>query len=232
MALVEITSVEKRFPGVKALDGVSLSIDKGDVHGLIGPNGSGKSTTIACVMGRYGIDGGAITYDGIELRKQRIWDRVKLGINATSQTAQYVPTLSVRRHIELPIEVNGYPKSEVERIAELTSLTDVLDEEPDTLSAVGARRLEIARALASGPSFIMLDECFAGLSFKEGQALAVIIKRVVSELGVTALVVDHNLSLVEDVAHMTTVIDRGQVIACGTFKELLSNEAVITAYMG
>jgi branched-chain amino acid transport system ATP-binding protein len=232
MALLEADKVEKVFPGVKALNGVSISVEKGEIHGLIGPNGSGKSTMIYTILGIYHPDGGSIRFDGADLGKSRIWDRVKRGINTTNQTAAYVDDLPVRRHIELGIMVNGFPMTDVERIAELVGLTDMLDELPSTLSALGAKKLEFGKAMSTKPSFLMLDECFAGLSFEEGEEMVALIKEAVADHDMTVLLVDHNLGLVEQVAHTTTVIDRGNVIAQGTFEEIVNDPVVIEAYMG
>jgi branched-chain amino acid transport system ATP-binding protein len=232
MPLLELDNVDKVFPGVKALDGVSLSIEKGEIRGLIGPNGSGKSTMIATIMGTYRVDGGSIRFDGVDLGRSPIWERVKKGMNATNQTASYVSDLSIRRHLELGVMVNGFPKIDAERIAEMVGLERSLDELPTALSALGAKKLEIGKALSTRPSFLMLDECFAGLSFEEGEETVDIIRRVVADHEVTVLIVDHNLGLVEEVAEITTVIDRGSIIAEGPFKEIVNNAVVVEAYMG
>jgi branched-chain amino acid transport system ATP-binding protein len=232
MALLEVDNVDKMFPGVKALDGVSLDVEKGEIRGLIGPNGSGKTTLIGVIMGVYRPDSGRVRFQGEELGKTNIWDRVRKGLNATSQTATYVPDLSIRRHIELGLLVNGFPNEEVERIADEVELTDALDELPSALSAVGAKKLEFGKAFSTRPSFLMLDECFAGLSFEEGEEMVKIIKTAVADRDLTVLLIDHNLGLVEAVAQNTTVIDRGIIIADGAFSDIVNNEAVVEAYMG
>lgn len=230
--ILELVNVDKLFPGVKALNDVSLRVEKGEIRGLIGPNGSGKSTMIATIMGTYRPDKGSVRFKGEDLGRSRVWDRVKKGLNATNQTAKYVADLSIRRHIELGVMVNGFPKADVERVAEMVDLTDALDELPSALSAVGAKKLEIGKVLSTRPTFLMLDECFAGLSFEEGEEMVEIIRRVVADHDVTVLIVDHNLGLVEEVAQITTVIDRGAIIAEGPFQEIVNNPAVVEAYMG
>jgi ABC-type branched-subunit amino acid transport system ATPase component len=230
--VLELQNVNKVFPGVKALSDVSLCVEKGEIRGLIGPNGSGKSTMIATIMGNYRPDGGRVLFEGRDLAGVKVWDRVRRGINATNQTATYVADLTIRRHIELAVDVNQFPKEDVERVAEIVDLQDALDELPTALSAVGAKQLELGKVLTTRPSFLMLDECFAGLSFEEGEEMVNIIKRVVRDYDITVLVVDHNLGLVEQVAQVTTVIDRGVVIAEGPFQEIVNNPVVIDAYMG
>jgi ABC-type branched-subunit amino acid transport system ATPase component len=230
--VLELQHVDKVFPGVKALSDVSLSVQKGEIRGLIGPNGSGKSTMIATIMGNYRPDAGRILFEGSDLAGLTVWDRVRRGINWTNQTATYVPDLSIRRHIELGVDVNGYPKEDVERVAETVDLRDTLDELPTALSAVGAKKLELGKVLTTRPSFLMLDECFAGLSFEEGEEMVGIIKTIVDEHDMTVLVVDHNLALVEQVAQITTVIDRGSLIAEGPFQDIVDNPVVVEAYMG
>lgn len=232
MPILELDNVDKVFPGVKALNAVSLSIEKGEIRGLIGPNGSGKSTMISTIMGMYRPDKGAIRFQGVDLGHMPIWERVKKGMNSTNQTASYVPDLSIRRHIELGVMVNGFPKTDADRIAEIVGLERSLEELPTALSALGAKKLEIGKALSTRPSFLMLDECFAGLSFEEGEEMVDIIRRVVADHDVTVLIVDHNLGLVEEVAEITTVIDRGSIIAEGPFKEIVNNAVVVEAYMG
>ena len=187
---------------------------------------------IATIMGTYRVDGGSIRFDGVDLGRSPIWERVKKGMNATNQTASYVSDLSIRRHLELGVMVNGFPKIDAERIAEMVGLERSLDELPTALSALGAKKLEIGKALSTRPSFLMLDECFAGLSFEEGEETVDIIRRVVADHEVTVLIVDHNLGLVEEVAEITTVIDRGSIIAEGPFKEIVNNAVVVEAYMG
>ena len=230
--VLELQNVGKVFPGVKALIDVSLSVQKGEIRGLIGPNGSGKSTMIATIMGNYRPDGGRILFEGKDLAGKKVWDRVRLGINWTNQTATYVPDLTIRRHIELGVDVNGHPKDDVERVAKIVDLEDALDELPTALSAVGAKKLELGKVLTTRPSFLMLDECFAGLSLHEGEEMVGIIKTVVADYDITVLVVDHNLGLVEQVAEITTVIDRGAIIAEGPFQEIVNNPVVVDAYMG
>jgi ABC-type branched-subunit amino acid transport system ATPase component len=230
--VLELQHVDKVFPGVKALIDVSLSVQKGEIRGLIGPNGSGKSTMIATIMGNYRPDGGKVLFEGKALAGVKVWDRVRMGINWTNQTATYVPDLTIRRHIELGVDVNDHPKEDVERVAAIVDLEDALDELPTALSAVGAKKLELGKVLTTRPSFLMLDECFAGLSFEEGMEMVGIIKTIVADHEITVLVVDHNLGLVEEVAQITTVIDRGSVIAEGPFQEIVNNPVVVDAYMG
>ena len=232
MPILELENVDKIFPGVKALSGVNMTVEEGEIRGLIGPNGSGKSTMIATIMGEYHPDAGTVRFRGEDLGREPVWERVKKGLSATNQTAQYVSDLTIRRHIELGVMVNGLPSENVDMIAELVDLQEAMDEPPTALSAVGAKKLEIGKALSTEPSFLMLDECFAGLSFEEGEEMVSIIRRIVADHNVTVLIVDHNLGLVEEVAQRTTVIDRGIVIAEGDFQEIVNNPVVIEAYMG
>jgi len=119
MKILEIDCLVKDFPGVRALDGISLAIEQGEIRGLIGPNGSGKTTF-----------GGNILFKGEKVCGLNIWDRVNKGLNLTHQEALYVPGLSIYRHIELGIMINGYPRSEILEIADIVDLTDILAEDP------------------------------------------------------------------------------------------------------
>jgi ABC-type branched-subunit amino acid transport system ATPase component len=232
MPILELENVDKVFPGVKALSDVSMTVEEGEIRGLIGPNGSGKSTMIATIMGEYHPDAGRVRFKGEDLGTQPVWDRVKKGLSATNQTAQYVADLTIRRHLELGVMVNALPKERVDAVAELVGLQDVMNEYPTALTALGAKKLELGKALSTNPTFLMLDECFAGLSFEEGEEMVAIIRKIVSDHNVTVLIVDHNLGLVEEVAQRTTVIDRGVVIAEGDFQEIVNNPVVVDAYMG
>lgn len=232
MNILSVEGVDKQFPGVKALDGVSLAIADGEVHGLIGPNGSGKSTLIFAIMGFYSPDAGSIEFLGKSMHGLAPWDRVKRGLSLTHQTPLLVSEKSVYEHIELGVIINKRDYADILAIAELVGLEAELDEEPDQLAALGSKKLEIAKAVSSHPKLLLLDECFAGLSHEEGLEIIEVIQRIRRERGTAVLVTDHNLALVERLADRTTVIDLGVVIAEGRFEEILKNEAVISAYMG
>jgi len=232
MGILEVANLEKGFPGVKALDGVNLSIERGEIRGLIGPNGSGKTTLIRTIMGFYRQDKGDVIYNGENMNSLDVWTRVNKGLNLTYQNPLYVPGLSIYRHIELGLLGGNFSKQKIDEIAEQVGFEETMEEDPSELPLLSAKRLEIAKALSTDPKFLMIDEVFAGLSFEEGQEMIQILKGLNREKNITILLIDHNLSMVKEMVERTTVIDMGNVIAEGSFVDIIENEAVRRAYVG
>lgn len=232
MAILEVKNLGKRFPGVQALSDVSLSIEKGEIRGLIGPNGSGKTTLIRTIIGFYKQDAGKIDYKGEDLFEDEIWDRVHKGLSLTYQNPTYVSGLSIFRHIELGTIAKNLGRDHVIEIAKKVGLEDKIDDDPSELPVLSAKRLEIAKALSTNPKVLMLDEIFAGLSFEEGQQMIDMLKSMVSEEKLTILLIDHNLRMVKKMVEKTTVINMGEIIAEGTFEDIIEDEEVKKAYVG
>jgi ABC-type branched-subunit amino acid transport system ATPase component len=232
MGILEVKQVDKRFPGVMALNNVSVSIEEGEIRGLIGPNGSGKTTLIKTVMGFYKQDRGEIYYDGHQMLDDAIWDRVNQGLSLTHQNPLYVSGLSIYRHIELGTIAKNLSKEQIVEIASEVGLEDKLDDDPSELPVLSAKRLEIAKALSTDPKIIMLDEIFAGLSFEEGEQMIGILKELNVSKKLTILLIDHNLRMVKKMVKKTTVINMGEIIAEGSFEEIIEDEKVRTAYIG
>jgi len=234
--ILELRNIHKRFPGVNALTDVTLSIQKGEIRGLIGPNGSGKTTLIRTVIGFYLQDKGDIIYDGDDLSSLKIWERVHKGLTLTYQDPVYVPGLSIYRHIELGTIAkktsNRLVEEKIIEIAKEVGLDGKIDANPSDLPLLSAKRLEIAKALSTDPKLIMLDEIFAGLSFEEGEQMISILKNLNREKELTILLIDHNLRMVKKIVGKTTVINMGQIIAEGSFEEIIENEKVKKAYLG
>jgi len=232
MSLLEVKQVDKRFPGVKALIRVSLSLEEGEIRGLIGPNGSGKTTLVRTIMGFYQQDGGDIFYAGEGLRRQKIWERVHKGLSLTYQNPLYVSGLSIFRHIELGATARHFSEEKIFQIAATVGLEDKIHEDPSELTVLSAKRLEIAKALSADPKLLMLDEIFAGLSFEEGEEMIDMLKALNTEKGITILLIDHNLRMVKKMVGKATVINMGEVIAEGSFDDIIENENVRQAYLG
>jgi ABC-type branched-subunit amino acid transport system ATPase component len=232
MALLEVSNVDKMFPGVKALNDVSLSIERGEIRGLIGPNGSGKTTLIRTIIGFYQQDKGDIIYDGDDLLEDEIWTRVNKGLSLTYQNPLYVSGLSIFRHIELGTISKNLPKNKIIEIATEVGLGDNIDEDPSELPVLSAKRLEIAKALSTNPTLLMLDEIFAGLSFEEGEQMIDMLKNLNKRKKITILLIDHNLRMVKQMVKKTTVINMGAIIAEGSFEEIIEDQEVRKAYVG
>ena len=232
MVLLEVKNIDKRFPGVKALNDVSLSIEKEEIRGLIGPNGSGKTTLIRTIIGFYKQDHGDIIFDGENLFEDKIWARVNKGLSQTYQNPMYVSGLSIFRHIELGTISKNLSKKKIIEIATEVGLGDQIDEDPSELTVLSAKRLEIAKALSTNPKLLMLDEIFAGLSFEEGEQMIDILKNLNQEKKLTILLIDHNLRMVKKMVKKTTVINMGAIIAEGSFEKIIEDEEVRKAYVG
>ena len=232
MAILEVKNIDKRFPGVQALNNVSLFLEEGEIRGLIGPNGSGKTTLIKTIIGFYKQDAGKIVYDGQELLEDEIWDRVNKGLSLTYQNPTYVSGLSIFRHIELGTISKNLGKEKVTEIAASVGLEDKIDEDPSELTVLSAKRLEIAKALATTPKVLMLDEIFAGLSYEEGEQMIEMLKNMANKKKLTILLIDHNLRMVKKMVDKTTVINMGEIIAEGSFEEIIEDEEVRKAYVG
>lgn len=232
MVILEVKNIDKRFPGVKALNDVSLSIEKEEIRGLIGPNGSGKTTLIRTIIGFYKQDHGDIIFDGENLFEDKIWARVNKGLNQTYQNPMYVSGLSIFRHIELGTISKNLSEKKIIEIATEVGLGDKIDEDPSELTVLSAKRLEIAKALSTNPKLLMLDEIFAGLSFEEGEQMIDILKNLNKEKKLTILLIDHNLRMVKKMVKKTTVINMGAIIAEGSFEKIIEDEEVRKAYVG
>jgi ABC-type branched-subunit amino acid transport system ATPase component len=232
MVILEVKNIDKRFPGVKALNDVSLSIEKEEIRGLIGPNGSGKTTLIRTIIGFYQQDHGDIIFDGDNLFEDKIWARVNKGLSQTYQNPMYVSGLSIFRHIELGTISKNLSEKKIIEIATAVGLGDKIDEDPSELTVLSAKRLEIAIALSTNTKLLMLDEIFAGLSFEEGEQMIDILKNLNQEKKLTILLIDHNLRMVKKMVKKTTVINMGAIIAEGSFEKIIEDEEVRKAYVG
>ena len=248
--LLELEAVTIKFGGVVALDNVSMSIRKGEILGLIGPNGAGKTTCFNVITGVYAATSGTISLDGKSLAKRKRYQITKLGIARTFQNIRLFPSMSALDNVLVGADVHSkvgllralfrtpyFRRVEPEnkrRAVELLELVGVgarPDEISVNLSYGDQRRLEIARALATNPKLICLDEPAAGFNPAEKQRLMELIHKI-RDLGFTVLVVEHDMKLVMGVCDRIVVLEFGRKIAEGTPSEIQKNPAVIAAYLG
>jgi branched-chain amino acid transport system ATP-binding protein len=238
VALLELDKVSRRFGGILALDEVSLTVNEGELAGLIGPNGAGKTTAFNVITRLYKPSGGAVRYEGEDLLRRPTHRIVRLGIARTFQNLQLCAHMSVLDNVlvgaHARIGLGRERKARAEALEILESLgLAKLAAAPATGMPFGTlKRIERARALASSPKLLLLDEPAGGLSQEEVAELGSLIRRLQAEHKLTILLVEHHMNLVMTVSDRVTVLDFGRTIAAGTPKEIQANPAVIEAYLG
>ncbi|MEZ4870197.1 MAG: ABC transporter ATP-binding protein [Caldilineaceae bacterium] len=236
--MLTITSLSKAFGGLLAVNRVDLQLDAGEIVGLIGPNGAGKTTLFNLISGTYGPDEGTITFAGAEITRLSPDRRCRLGIARTFQLVRIFPDLTARQNVCVG-QIYGRQGAKSLRQAEDAAnelLTRVgLGERAGVkakhLTLVDRKRLELARALATQPKLLLLDELLAGLNPSEVVAATELI-RTIREQGVAILVVEHLVSAVFSLADRVVCMAAGSKIGEGTPQEIVANPAVIEAYLG
>ena len=237
--VLRIDGLAKHFGGLRALDGVDLAVRRGSTHALIGPNGSGKSTFINVVTGLYRPTAGRITLAGRDVTGTAPHERTRAGLARTFQNIRVFRGMTVLENVMVGAERPGNdiaerPAEVVERALaalDFVGLRGDAGRMVGTLSYGMQRYVEIARALAGNPQVLLLDEPAAGLNLTEKGELGALLRRLGGH-GLTILIVDHDMNLVEQVADHITVLNFGRRIATGTPREVLSHPDVIAAYLG
>jgi branched-chain amino acid transport system permease protein len=237
--ILQLENVQKHFGGVKAVDGISLEVARGKVHALIGPNGSGKTTTLNVLNGIYRATGGRVLFNGTDITQHAPHERAGLGIGRTFQNIRLFPAMSVLENVMVGAQRPNNPierGNEALRARALSALkfVDMADRAGVLVKNLpyGHQRLvEIARALAGHPEFLLLDEPAAGLNQTEKKELGELLKRLRGH-GLTIFLIEHDISLIEQVSDRITVLNFGKKIAEGTPAEALCHPDVIAAYLG
>ncbi len=250
MNKLQLKSVSKTFGGVQAASAVSFSVEEGTIHGLIGPNGSGKTTIFNCLTGVYPLTSGEIKFDGRRIDGKKPHQIAAGGIARTFQNLRLFSGLTVLenilvgRHIHMTTgfmgsvfsltSTNAEHERAMKKATELAQMCGLKGRENEISKDLPyglQRRLEIARALAIEPTLLMLDEPAAGMNNSETASLQALIRQIHS-LGITILLIEHNVKLVMGICERITVMESGEVIAEGSPDSISQNARVIEAYLG
>jgi branched-chain amino acid transport system ATP-binding protein len=235
MALLEIKNLTKAFGGLIAVDNISFHVEKGEIVGLIGPNGSGKTTTFNCINQFFPITSGDILFNGKSINGLKTHQICHLGIGRTFQVVKPLSRMTVLENVTASAfcRVNTIKgaQNEALKVLDFCNLTDQKDKLAKSLPIAGRKRLEIARALATKPELLLLDETAAGLNPGELDEAIELIKRI-RENGVSILIVEHIMKVIMTISDRIHAINFGQTIAEGTPQEVANNPAVIEAYLG
>ena len=235
MSELRTVSLKKRYRSRTVVQDVSLSVKSGEVVGLLGPNGAGKTTSFYMIVGLCATDGGEIFIDDQDLTHFPIHRRARLGLAYLPQEASIFRRLTVTENIQAVLELQGYAPAEMsarlEALLNDLHITHIRDNPAISLSGGERRRVEIARALATDPRFILLDEPFAGVD-----PIAVLdiqkIIRFLKERGIGVLITDHNVRETLGICDRAYIINAGSVMAEGKPEEIIYNEGVRKVYLG
>lgn len=235
MALLELKNLVKMFGGLKAVNEVSFGVEKGEIFGLIGPNGSGKTTIFNCINNFYPITGGDVLFKGRSIKAMKTHQICHLGIGRTFQVVKPLARMSVMDNVTASAfcRVNSIKEArqEANRVLDFCNLSVEKNKLAKSLPIAGRKRLEIARALATKPELLLLDETAAGLNPSELDEAIDLIRKI-RETGITVLIVEHIMKVIMTISDHIHAINFGQTIAEGTPKEVANNKAVIEAYLG
>jgi lipopolysaccharide export system ATP-binding protein len=236
MAILSASNLAKAYRGRTVVSDVSLEISSGQIVGLLGPNGAGKTTCFYMIVGIVGADRGTISIDGQDLTHLPMHGRARRGIGYLPQEASIFRKLSVSRNILAILETRrnlnrAQRRDKMEELLQEFHITHIRDSLGISLSGGERRRVEIARALATDPDFILLDEPFAGvdpISVND-------IKRIIEQLqarGIGILITDHNVRETLDICEKAYIVGEGRIIAAGTAQDILADDQVRNIYLG
>ena len=233
--ILEVKNATKRFGGLVANEKVTCDVDEGEIVGVVGPNGAGKTTLFNSISGAHPLTEGNIIFDGKDITTMKPHDICKLGIGRTFQIPQSLVELKVFENVLIGALCKRNDMDEamahVDEILELCGIADIKYELAGKLNVPQKKRLEIARAMATDPKLLLLDETMAGLNATERKASVDLIRKI-NSTGVAILTIEHNMDVVMNVSKRVVVLVSGKLLTIGTPEEVISNPEVISAYLG
>lgn len=235
MTLLAVDEVTKRFGGLAAVDSVSFEVDEGTITGLIGPNGAGKSTLFSMIAGERRPTSGRLSFDGRDVTGWQPHEAAAAGVGRTFQLMRVFGSMTVLENLTTAAHLRHRSKSAARAFAsevcEFAGLTDLAHRSAATLTGATKKRLELARALATAPRLLLLDEVLSGLTPTETAAAIELIQRV-HEKGITIVLVEHVMQVVMSLCPRLVVLDFGRLIFDGSPSDAVADQAVLDAYLG
>ncbi|AEJ40618.1 ABC transporter related protein [Sulfobacillus acidophilus TPY] len=229
--LLDVDHVIKRFGGFKALNDVSFTLAEGEILGIVGPNGSGKTTLINVISGLYAPDGGSVRFRGYDVRHLGLTGRSRRGINRTFQIPKPFRQLTVAQNVALARHYGRHASMPIEDPLAFLGLAEMADWEAGRLTSAQQKLLDLARALATGPRLLLVDELAAGLNPQEMHQVSEKLLEVARQ-GVGIIVVEHLLGFVNHLTRRVLVMNAGQLIFEGSLAEAAHDPTVVAVYLG
>ncbi|MDO2934685.1 ABC transporter ATP-binding protein [Paeniglutamicibacter sulfureus] len=233
--LLKVDNVSKRFGGVQAVGGVSLELAPAEIVGIIGPNGAGKTSFFNLISGMFFTDTGSVNFDGVDITRQNPVKRARNGIGRTFQVVKPFTGMTVAENVMVPLLVKSASVTAARRgameLLDDLGIANIADAPSESLTLAQRKRVEVARALATGPKLLLLDEVLAGLNSREVVDVLPFVTRV-RDRGVAILMIEHIVSAVMEVSDRMMVLDHGQQIAFGDPEEVIKDPKVVEAYLG